>query len=79
MALRHAPRGSALRRQRHVVQFQLGVLELERARREQERQTALRKIAQVERRLRQLDALIRARQDALDRDRRHAGDVNERW
>jgi len=66
MVLRHAPRGSALRRQRHVVQFQLGVLELERTRREQERQTARRKIAQVEQRLRQLDTLIRERQHALD-------------
>ena len=78
MVRRHAPRGSALRGQRHVVQFQLGVLELERTRREQERQTARRTIAHVERRLRQLDALIRARQDVLDRDRRDDRDVNER-
>jgi len=62
------PLGSALRRERHVVQFQLGVLELERTRREQERQTARRKIADVERRLRQIDALIRERQAVLARD-----------
>jgi len=55
---------------RHVVQFQLGVLELERTRREQERRTAQQKIDQVERRLRQIDALIRERQDTLDRHRR---------
>ena len=55
---------------RHVVQFQLGVLELERTRREQERRTAQQKIDQVERRLREIDALIRERQDALDRERR---------
>jgi len=55
---------------RHVVQFQLGVLELERTRREQERRTAQQKIDQVERRLRQIDALIRERQDTLDRHKR---------
>jgi hypothetical protein len=66
MNARRRPRGSALGRQRHVVQFQLGVLELERTRREQERQTARRKIAQVEHRLRQLDTLIRERQHVLD-------------
>jgi len=68
---RTPPRGSAVRRERHVVQFQLGVLELERTRREQERQTARRKIADVERRLRQIDALIRERQAVLERDRLH--------
>ena len=57
-------------RERHVVQFQLGVLELERTRREQERRTARQKIEQVERRLRQIDALIRQRRDTLDRDGR---------
>ena len=57
-------------RTRHVVQFQLGVLELERTRREQERRTAQQKIDQVERRLREIDALIRERQETLDRHRR---------
>lgn len=81
MALQHAPsvtRGSAPRRQRHVVQFQLGVLELERTRREQEKETARQKIAQVDRRLQQLDALIRERQAILDRDRRNGTASNQR-
>jgi len=57
-----------VKRERHVVQFQLGVLELERTRREQERQTARHKIEQVERRLRQIDRLIRERRQTLDGD-----------
>ena len=61
---------SALRRDRYVVQFQLGVLELERTRREQERVAARRKVEEIEQRLRQLDALIRERQEMLDRSRR---------
>ena len=63
---------------RHVVQFQLGVLELERTRREQERRTAQQKIDQVERRLRQIDALIRERQETLDRHRRPGRHSNTR-
>lgn len=55
---------------RHVVRFQLGVLELERTRRELERRTAQQKIDQVDRRLREIDALIRQREETLDRDRR---------
>jgi hypothetical protein len=57
-------------RGRHVVQFQLGVLELERTRRELERRTARQKIDQVERRLRQIDALIRQGRETLDGDGR---------
>ena len=61
---------TALRRDRYVLQFQLGVLELERTRRAQEYLAARRKIEEIEQRLRQLDALIRERQDTLDRGRR---------
>jgi hypothetical protein len=66
-----AMKGSALRRDRHVVQFQLGVLELERTRREHERRAAMQKVAEVEQRLRQIDAQIRERQDVLERDQRY--------
>jgi hypothetical protein len=52
--------------ERHVVQFHLGVLELERKRREQERQTMRQKIAEIDARLRQIDALIREGRAALD-------------
>jgi hypothetical protein len=71
-------RGSTPRRERHVVQFQLGVLELERTRREQERQTARQKVEQVERRLREIEAQIRERQDVLDRDQRYGRHTNGR-
>ena len=66
------------RRERHVVQFQLGVLELERTRREQERQTARHKLEQVEQRLRQIDDLIRERQRALDLESRRDGKRKKR-
>ena len=55
---------------RHVVQFQLGVLELERTRREQERRTAQQKVDQLDGRLRQIDVEIREREDTLGRHRR---------
>jgi hypothetical protein len=71
-------RGSALRRDRHVLQFQLGVLELERTRREQERQAARRKVEEIEIRLRQLDVQIRERQARLDRDPRGDEFMRER-
>ena len=81
MNSRYAPsraRGSATHGARYVVQFQLGVLELERARRELERQAARQKVEQVEQRLRQVEALIRERQDALDRDQRYGRNTNRR-
>jgi hypothetical protein len=74
MRSRHTPsqtRSSAPRRPRYVALFQLGVLELERARREIERQTARHKIAQTEERLRRVEARIHERQEALDRDERY--------
>jgi hypothetical protein len=60
------------RRERHIAHFELGVLELERTRREQERQGARRKLDQVEARLRQIDRSIRERRERLDRDQEAA-------
>ena len=56
------------RRERHIAHFELGVLELERTRREQERQAAQRKLDQVDVRLRQIERQIRERRETLDRD-----------
>ena len=51
--------------ERHVRQFQLGALELERTRRSRERQAALRRIKDLEERLAQIDALISKHQESL--------------
>ena len=51
--------------ERHVHQFQLGALELERTRRLRERRSALRRIEELDARLAHIDALMRKRQEAL--------------
>ncbi|MBI5481156.1 MAG: hypothetical protein HY906_20025 [Deltaproteobacteria bacterium] len=51
--------------ERHVRQFQLGALELERTRRGREKQAALRRIKDIEARLVEVDALIRKHHEEL--------------
>ena len=51
--------------ERHVHQFQLGALELERTRRRREKQAALRRIQELDARLAHIDTLMRRRQEAL--------------
>jgi hypothetical protein len=50
---------------RHVRQFQLASLELERTRRTHEKQAALRRMRDVDARLAEIEALIRKHQAAL--------------
>jgi len=57
-------RGPATR-PRHVQQFQLAVLELERTRKLEERRVALRRIAELNARLGELELLMGALQHAL--------------
>ena len=52
-------------KERHVRQFQMGALELERTRRLRERQTAIRRIQDLDVRLAQIHALLRKHQAAL--------------
>lgn len=51
--------------ERHVHQFQIASLELERTRRIQERDTTLRRLQSVEERIAGLDEQIRQHQEAL--------------
>jgi len=51
--------------ERHVHQFQLASLELELTRRSREKQAALRRIADIDARLAEIDVLIRKHQEAL--------------
>lgn len=51
--------------ERHVHQFQLASLELERTRRGREKKAALRRIADIDARLAEIDVLIRRHQEAL--------------
>jgi hypothetical protein len=51
--------------ERHVHQFQLAALELERTRRTRERQAAIRRIKDLDARCAEVDALIRKHKEAL--------------
>lgn len=51
--------------ERHVHQFQLASLELERTRRTREKKAALQRIATIDLRLEEINELIRRHQDAL--------------
>lgn len=51
--------------ERHVHQFQLASLELERTRRGREKKAAQRRIADIDARLAEIDELIRKHQEAL--------------
>jgi len=51
--------------ERHVHQFQIATLELERTRRMQERQAAIHRVEKLELRLAEIDAQIRQRQEVL--------------
>jgi hypothetical protein len=51
--------------ERHVHMFQLAALELERTRRDREKQAALRRLADLETRLGEIEALMTSRRDAL--------------
>jgi septal ring factor EnvC (AmiA/AmiB activator) len=51
--------------ERHVHQFQIASLELERTRRTQERQSTLNRLKNLEERLAGIEALIRQHQEAL--------------
>ena len=51
--------------ERHVHQFQLASLELDRTRRTREKQTALRRVAELDEKLIEIDVLIKKRQEAL--------------
>ena len=51
--------------ERHVHQFQLAALELERTRRDREKQAALRRLADLETRLLEIELLMMKRREAL--------------
>lgn len=51
--------------ERHVQQFQLAALELERTRRSREKEAALRRLADLEARLGEIEALMIKRREAL--------------
>jgi len=51
--------------ERHVHQFQLASLELERTRRSREKQAALRRVGDVDARLAEVEGLIRKHQEVL--------------
>jgi hypothetical protein len=51
--------------ERHVHQFQLASLELERSRRNREKKAALQRIANIDARLAEIDNLVRKHQEAL--------------
>lgn len=51
--------------ERHVHMFQLAALELERTRRSREKQTALRRLGDLETRLGEIEALMVTRREAL--------------
>jgi hypothetical protein len=51
--------------ERHVHQFQLASLELERTRRGREKKAALQRIANIDARLAEIDELVRKHQEAL--------------
>jgi hypothetical protein len=61
-----AIRGSGVRsNERHVHQFQIALLELERTRRTRERQVALDRVQRLDTRLEEIEATIRKHQEAL--------------
>ena len=51
--------------ERHVHQFQLASLELERTRRTREKAAAMRRVADIDARMVEIDALIHKHQEAL--------------
>lgn len=51
--------------ERHVHQFQIGTLELERSRRDRERQAAMERIKNIDARIIEIDLLIQKHQVAL--------------
>jgi hypothetical protein len=53
---------------RYLQTFQLAVLELERARRQQERTAARQRLDDIETRLAEIEALLRAKQESLARN-----------
>lgn len=61
-----AVRGSGVHsNERHVHQFQIASLELEKSRRARERQAAMNRITTIDARLIEIDALIQKHQEAL--------------
>lgn len=61
-----AVRGSGVHsNERHVHQFQIASLELEKSRRARERQAAMNRINNIDARLVEIDALIQKHQQAL--------------
>ncbi len=54
-------------KERHIHYFKIGSLELERARRKKERQTASKRIIEIDARLQEIDEEIRGRQAQLCR------------
>ncbi len=61
-----AVRGTGIHsNERHVQQFKVASLELERLRRTRERQAALRRITDIDARLREIDELFRRHYEAL--------------
>ena len=61
-----AIRGSGVHSgERHVHQFQIAALELERSRRLQERKYAMTRVANIDARLAEVEALIRKHQEIL--------------
>jgi hypothetical protein len=57
--------GSAQTNERHVLQFQLAALELERTRRNREKQAALRRVGDIDRTLSEIEKVMRQHQTAL--------------
>ncbi|WP_224249734.1 hypothetical protein [Hyalangium gracile] len=74
-----AIRGSGVHSgERHVHQFQIASLELERSRRMQERKAAMTRIANLDARLAEVEALIRKHQQVLGVTSLAAGDESGR-
>lgn len=60
-----AIRGCGSSNERHVFQFQIASLELERSRREKERDVAMNRIKAIDDRVMEIDSLIRKHLEAL--------------
>jgi hypothetical protein len=57
--------GGSQANERHVHQFQLAALELERTRRNREKQAALRRVGEIDRMLSEIEKVMRQHQAAL--------------
>ena len=66
--------GGSQANERHVHQFQLAALELERTRRTREKQAALRRVRDIDAMLAEIEVIMRRHQEALGFHGPEAGD-----